>query len=166
VLWGTMLGCGKAKLDGSVSCRDHGGALGALDRGWEATWAADDGGQRLRRRSGEVWCSGEKMAREMQTRESKRECVGSSRMCSGSRRRRGHARAGAGKPAGVVAARAAAAQRGEAGKGQREAGKAAGKAQEGTLHGLERREGGRCMAHGHRVWRGVGQRKQSAEGWR
>jgi hypothetical protein len=39
----------------------------------------------------------------------KSECVGSSRMCSGSRRRRGGARAGAGKPAGGVVARAAAA---------------------------------------------------------
>jgi hypothetical protein len=49
------------------------------------------------------------MAVEMQTRESKRECMGSTRMCSGSRRRHGHAGAGAGKPARVVAARAAAA---------------------------------------------------------
>jgi hypothetical protein len=55
-----------------------------------------------------VWCSGEEMAVEMQMRESKRECVGCSRTCSGSRRRRGHAGAGSGKPAGVVAARAAA----------------------------------------------------------
>jgi hypothetical protein len=82
------------------------------------------------------------MAREMQTHESKRECVGSSRMCSGSRRSRGRTGAGACKPAGVGAARAAAARRGEAGKGQREAGKAACKAQEGTWHGLEQREGG------------------------
>jgi hypothetical protein len=37
-------------------------------------------------------------------------------------------RAGPGKPAGGVAARAAAARRGEAGAGQREARKAAGKA--------------------------------------
>jgi hypothetical protein len=127
---------------------------------------ADDGGQRLRRRSGEVWCSGEEMAVEMQTRESKRECVGSSRMCSGSRRRRGRAGAGAGKPARVVVARAAVVRRGEAGAGQREAGKAAGKTQEGTWHDLERREGGRCAAHGRRGRRGVGQRKQRAEGWR
>jgi hypothetical protein len=47
-----------------------------------------------------------------------------------------------------VAARAAAERCGEAGKGQREAGKAAGKALEGTWHGLERRGGGRCAAHG------------------
>jgi hypothetical protein len=37
-----------------------------------------------------VWCSGEEMTVEMQMRERKRECVGSSRMCSGSRRRHGH----------------------------------------------------------------------------
>jgi hypothetical protein len=49
-------------------------------------------------------------------------------MCSGSRRRRGCVGAGAGKPAGGVAAWAVAARRGEAGAGQREAGKAAGKA--------------------------------------
>jgi hypothetical protein len=30
-----------------------GGAIGALDRGWEAAEAADDGGQELRRSSGE-----------------------------------------------------------------------------------------------------------------
>jgi hypothetical protein len=49
-------------------------------------------------------------------------------MCSGSKRRRGCAGAGAGKPAGGVAAWAAVARRGEAGAGQREAEKAAGKA--------------------------------------
>jgi hypothetical protein len=93
---------------------------------------------------------------DARVRESKRECVGSSRMCSGSRRRHGRAGAGAGKPAGVVVARAAAARRGEAGKGQREAGKAVGKAQKGTWHGLERRGGGPCAAHGRRGRRGVG----------
>jgi hypothetical protein len=31
----------------------HGGALTALDQGSEAAWVADDGGQGLRRRSGE-----------------------------------------------------------------------------------------------------------------
>jgi hypothetical protein len=34
------------------------GALTALDRGSEAAWAADDGGQGLRRRSGEGLRSG------------------------------------------------------------------------------------------------------------
>jgi hypothetical protein len=47
-----------------------------------------------------------------------------------------------------VVARAATARRGEAGASQREAGKAAGKAQEGMWHGLERRGDGRCAAHG------------------
>jgi hypothetical protein len=65
-------------------------------------------------------------------------------------------------PAARVAAWAAAARRGEAGAGQREA----GKAQEGTWHGLERRGGGWCTVHGWRGRRGVGQRKQRAEGWR
>jgi hypothetical protein len=46
-----------------------------------------------------------------------------------------------------VVARAAAARRGEAGVGQREAGKAAGKAQKGTWHEERRRGGGRCAAH-------------------
>jgi hypothetical protein len=59
-------------------------------------WAADDGGQGLQRRSSEVRWSGKELAVEMQSRESKRECVGCSRMCSGSRRRRGRAGAGAG----------------------------------------------------------------------
>jgi hypothetical protein len=34
------------------------GALGAVDRGWEAAWVAVDGGQRVRWRSGEELCSG------------------------------------------------------------------------------------------------------------
>jgi hypothetical protein len=63
-----------------------------------------------------------------------------------------------------VAARAAAARRGEAGKGQREAGKAAGKAQEGTWHGLERRGGGRCAAYGRRGRRRVRRRETEEEG--
>jgi hypothetical protein len=92
----------------------RGSALGALDRGWEAAAVAVDGEQKLRRRSGEVWCFGEEMAVEMQMRESKRECMGSSRTWSGSRRRCGRVGAGAVKPEGVVAARAAAARRGEA----------------------------------------------------
>jgi hypothetical protein len=70
-------------------------------------------------------------------------------------------------PAARVVARAAAARRGEAGAGQREAGKAASKAQEGTWHGLERRGGGRCTAHGRRCG-GVGreqkQRRRGAGG--
>jgi hypothetical protein len=53
----------------------------------------------------------------------KSKCVGSSRMCSGSRRRHGCAGAGAGKPTAGVAARVAAARRREAGAGQRGPGK-------------------------------------------
>jgi hypothetical protein len=59
-----------------------------------------------------------------------------------------------------VVAREAAERCGEAGKGQREAGKAAGKAQEGTWHGLERCGGGRCVAHGRRSGGGSGAEKQ------
>jgi hypothetical protein len=89
-----------------VGCR---GAAQALDRGWGAAAAAVDDEQKLRRRSGEVRWSEEEMAVEMWVWEGKRESAGSSRICSGSRRRCGHARAGAGNPAGVVAARVAAA---------------------------------------------------------
>jgi hypothetical protein len=42
----------------------RGGALGALDRGWEAAWVAVDGGQRVRRRSGEELRSGRRNAME------------------------------------------------------------------------------------------------------
>jgi hypothetical protein len=63
-------------------------------------------------------------------------------------------------PAARVAARAAAARCGEAGAGQREVGKAAGKAQEGTWHISERRGtvGTQHMAMKQR--RGVGQRNR------
>jgi hypothetical protein len=40
----------------------RGGALTALDRGSEAAWAADEGGQGLRRRSGEGLRSGRENA--------------------------------------------------------------------------------------------------------
>jgi hypothetical protein len=96
-----------------------GDAICALDRGWEAAWVAVDSDQR---------CSEQRKGSKMGVCKCKSECVGSSRMCSRSRRRRGCAGAGAGKPAGGVAARAAAARRGEARAGQREVGKAAGKA--------------------------------------
>jgi hypothetical protein len=39
-------------------------AICALDRGWEVAWATDDGGQRLRRRSGEARWSGKRNAGE------------------------------------------------------------------------------------------------------
>jgi hypothetical protein len=63
-----------------------------------------------------------------------------------------------------VAARAAAARRGEAGAGQREAWKAAGKAQESTWHSSERRGGGGCMAHGRRSGSGASGRETEEEG--
>jgi hypothetical protein len=64
-----------------------------------------------------------------------------------------------------VAAQAAAARRGEAGVGQREAGKAAGKAQEGTWHNSKRHGGGGCVAHGRRSGGGASAEKQR-RGWR
>jgi hypothetical protein len=85
---------------------------------------------------------------EMQTCEIKRECVGSSKMCSGSRRRRGHVGAGAGKPAGVVAARAAAARRGEARRELARGGKRRRRCWGGTWCEERRHGGGRCTAHG------------------
>jgi hypothetical protein len=142
------------------------GALGALDRGWEAAAAAVDGEQKLRRRCGEVWCSGEEMAVEMQMRESKRECVGSSRTCSGSSRRRGHAGEGASKPAGVMAARAAAARRGEARREPARGGKRRRRCWGGTWREDRRRGGGRCAAHGRRGRRGRAKKKTEEEDWR
>jgi hypothetical protein len=111
-------------------------------------WAADDGGQRLRRRSGRVWWSGKGNSVEMHWCERKKESVGSSRTCLRPRRRRGCAGAGAGKLAGGVAARAVAARRGEAGAGQRGPGMRQRGCWGGTWHGLERCGGGRCAAHG------------------
>jgi hypothetical protein len=66
----------------------EGDAVCALDRGWEAAWAAVDGEQKLRRRSGEVRWLGKKMAVGMWVRECERECIGSSRMRF--KLRRGH----------------------------------------------------------------------------
>jgi hypothetical protein len=63
-----------------------GGATGALTRGWEA---ADDGGQELRRSSGEAWRSERRKRSRMGVRECKSESVGSSGMCFKSRRRHG-----------------------------------------------------------------------------
>jgi hypothetical protein len=93
--------------------------------------AAVDGELRPRRRSGEVWWSEQGKMSEMCVCKCKSECARSSRMCSGSRRRCGCVGAGAGMPAGVVAARTTAAQHGESRGGQRGVGKAAAK-QRGT----------------------------------
>jgi hypothetical protein len=66
-----------------------GGATGALNRGWEAAEAADDGGQELRRSSGEAWRSERRKRSRMGVRECKSESVGSSGTCFKSRRRHG-----------------------------------------------------------------------------
>jgi hypothetical protein len=57
-------------------------------------------------------------------------------------------------PAACVAARAAAARRGEAGTSQREGRERRRGCWDGTWHNLERRWGGGCTAHGQRGWRG------------
>jgi hypothetical protein len=69
-------------------------------------------------------------------------------------------------PAARVAARAAAAQRGEAGAGQREAGRAAGKAQEGTWCEERWSGGGGCTAHSWRGRRGRRREETEEEDWR
>jgi hypothetical protein len=66
-----------------------GGATGALNRGWEAGGAADDGGQELRRSSGEAWRSERRKRSRMGVRECKSESVGSLGTCFKSRRRHG-----------------------------------------------------------------------------
>jgi hypothetical protein len=68
-------------------------------------------------------------------------------------------------PAARVAARAAAApRRGDVGAGQREDGERRHGCWGGTWHGLERRGGGRCAAHGRRGRRQSGAEKTEEEG--
>jgi hypothetical protein len=67
----------------------RGGAGRALDWGWEAAEATVDGKPGLRRRSGEVGCSGKRKAVEMHVCERKSESVGSSRTYFKSRKRHG-----------------------------------------------------------------------------
>jgi hypothetical protein len=143
----------------------RGGALGALDRGWEAAAVAIDGEQKLRRRSGEVWCSGEEMAAEMQMRESKMECVGNSRTCSGSRRRCGRAGAGAGKLVGVVAARAATTRSGEARREPARGGKRRRRCWGRHVARGKVARVQQCAAHGWRGRRGRA-KKKTEEDWR
>jgi hypothetical protein len=57
-----MLRCGKGKLVGSVSCMELWWCSRSTDRGWEAAWAADNGDQGLRWRSGEGLRSGRENA--------------------------------------------------------------------------------------------------------
>jgi hypothetical protein len=66
-----------------------GAATGVLNRGWEVAEAADDGGQELRRSSGEAWCSKRRKRSKMGVRECKSETVGSLGTCFKSRRRHG-----------------------------------------------------------------------------
>jgi hypothetical protein len=56
---------------------------------WEAAEAADDGGQELRRSSGEAWRSERRKRSRMGVRECKGESVGSLGTCFKSRRRHG-----------------------------------------------------------------------------
>jgi hypothetical protein len=72
------------------------GAVRALDRVWEAAAVAVDGEQELRRRSGKVESSGKREVSKMGVCKCKSKFTRSSRMCSGSRRRHGHAGAAAG----------------------------------------------------------------------
>jgi hypothetical protein len=65
----------------------RGGALGALDRGWEVAAVAVDGEPRQRRCSGGVWWSGKGNSVQMHLCERKMESVGSSRTCLRPRRR-------------------------------------------------------------------------------
>jgi hypothetical protein len=74
------------------------------------------------------------------------------------------ARAGAGKPAGGVAAQAAAARRGGAGRSQRRLGKRWVRALEGTWREEERRGGSWGSGNGRRRWRGHGRREKQREG--
>jgi hypothetical protein len=113
-----------------------------------------------------VESSGKRTVVEMQTRESKSECVGSFRTCSGSRRRLGRTGAGAGKPAGCVAARAAAARRGEARGEPAQGGERRRKCWGGTWREGRRRGGSRSSAHGLRGRRGSGREENRAGGRR
>jgi hypothetical protein len=128
-----------------------GGPSRALDRGREAAAAAADGKPGLRLGSGEVESSGKRKAVKMHVCERKSESVGSSRMCSRSRRRHGHAGAAAGNRQvawwlGATAARRGAARRGPARGGERRRG-----CWGGTWGRGKRRGGSKCSVH---VWRG------------
>jgi hypothetical protein len=122
--------------------------------------AAVDDEQELRWRSGEVESSGKREVSKMGVCKCKSKFTRSSRTCSGSRRRLGRVGAGAGKPAGGVAVRAAAARRGEAGRGPARDGRRRGRCLGGTWRRGERRGGGRCSAHGRRSgWVGCEQNR-------
>jgi hypothetical protein len=145
----------------------HGGAAGALNRGWEAAEAAVDDEPRLRRGSGEVESLGKRKTVEMHVCEHKSESVGSSRTCSRSRRSHGCVGAAAGKPAVRVAAQAGAARRGAARRGPARGGERWRGCWGGTWHRGEWRgaAGARHMASRRR--RGSGAEKTEKGGsWR
>jgi hypothetical protein len=106
-----------------------GSATGALDRGWEAAEAADDGEQELRRSSGDAWHSERREAVEMQVREGKGEFVGSSGMFF-KFRRHSERKLLLASSAARVAAWAVVARRGGARRGPSEAGKRWARVQE------------------------------------
>jgi hypothetical protein len=143
-----------------------GGAVCALDPGWGAAVTAIDGELKPRRRSGGVWWSEQGKVSEMCVCKCKSKCVRSSRRCLVSRRC-GCVGAGAGTPAGAVAAQATAAQRGESRGGQRRVGKAT--ARQGRARGSVQSGagGGGGAAHGRQERRQrIGQRNRGGRGWR
>jgi hypothetical protein len=78
-----------------------GSASRALDQGWEAATVAVHGEQELRRRFGEVESSGQREVSKMGACKCKSKFTRSSRTCSGSTRRHGHAGAAAGDRRGA-----------------------------------------------------------------
>jgi hypothetical protein len=113
-----------------------------------------------------VKSSGKRRVVGMQMRESKSECVGSFKTCSGSRRRLGRAGAGAGKPAGCVAARAVVARRGEARGELARGGERRRRCWGGTWPEGRRCGGSRSSSHGRRGRRGRAKKKIEEEYWR
>jgi hypothetical protein len=126
--------------------------------------AAVDDEPRLRQGSDEVESSGKRKTVEMHMCHRKSESVGSSRMCSRSRRRHGCAGAAAGKPAVRVVARAAAARRGAARRGPARGGERRRGCWGGTWRKGKRRGGSRCSAHGRQGRRGLGGEENRAGG--
>jgi hypothetical protein len=141
-----------------------GGASRALDRGWEAAEVAVDGEPRLRRGSGEVESSGKRKAVKMHVCERKSKSVGSSRMCSRSRRRHHCMGVAAGNRREAWWLGATAARRGEAGRGPARAGKQRRGCWGGTWRRGKRRGGSRCSAHGRQGRRGSGREENRAGG--
>jgi hypothetical protein len=103
------------------------------------------------------WLEQEKLS-EMSVCKCKRECVRSSRMCSGSRRSFGRAGAGAGTAAARVASRVAAVRRGRSRGGSAQDREGGGEAGEDAWKGSEPHGGGGSTAHGQQS--GSGSRAQ------